>query len=74
MIIIKYEYGYAIFGNGRILIETYKDGVLYEIEYSNIESLEQEKIALDMEGYIYSEECTKKVQRRIKKCENRFNN
>lgn len=68
----KYEYGYAIFDSGRILIETYIDGVFQETGFTNADSLELEKIGLDMEGYIYSEECTNKVKKRIEDCKNRM--
>lgn len=68
----KYEYGYATFDSGRILIETYIDGIFQEAGYAMSDSLELEKIGLDMEGYVYSEECTKKVQDRINRCKKRM--
>ena len=67
----KYEYGYATFNSGRILIETYIDGIFHEAGFANAESLELEKIGLDMEGYVYSDECTTKVKKRIEDYERR---
>ena len=68
----KYEYGYATFDSGRILIETYIDGVFHEVGYATSDSLELEKIGLDMEGYVYSDECTAKVKEKIENYKRRI--
>lgn len=66
------EYGFATFDSNRILIETYRDGVFYQSECVPMKSIEIERTSLEIDGYIYSEECSKKVRERIKKYESRM--